>query len=91
MYYLISYKLCKSKILLYLGKYSFYIFLLHEPIILQNVCSILMPIGKYSHILFISLSLLLTLIITLSLYIIIHRIYIKYNKIKYKKRVKIAG
>lgn len=90
-YYLISFKLCKSKILLYLGKYSFYIFLLHEPIILQNVCSILMAIGKHSYILFISLSLLLTLIITLSLYIIIHRIYIKYNKIKYKKRVKIAG
>ena len=40
-YYFISMKLKYSKILNYLGKYSFYIFLLHEPVINTSMCKIL--------------------------------------------------
>lgn len=84
-YYLLSLRLVNSKILNYLGKYSFYIFLLHEPTICSKISSIFKSIGVYNSIIYVFIVCLLTIIATIILSKIIESTFIKsiiFNKEK---------
>lgn len=84
-YYLLSLKLVNNKLLKYLGKYSFYIFLLHEPIICTKMSSILKSTGNYNSIIYVLINAVLTIICTMIVYKIIEKTFLKnilFNKDK---------
>ena len=76
-YYLLSLRLVSNGILNYLGKYSFYIFLLHEPIICTKISSIFKYIGIYNSIIYVFIVCILTIITTMILFKIIENTFIK--------------
>lgn len=84
-YYFISLKLQNSKILLFLGKYSFYIFLLHEPIINKKICSVFNILGIYHSIFSIFVATILTILISVLLYKLIENTFINTILFKTKK------
>lgn len=75
-YYLLSLRLVNSSILNYLGKYSFYIFLLHEPIICSKISNIFKSTGIYNSILYVFIVGILTIICSIVLYKIIENTFI---------------
>lgn len=76
-YYLLSLRLVNNRILNYLGKYSFYIFLLHEPTICTKISSIFKSIGIYNSIIYVFIVCILTIITTMILFKIIENTFIK--------------
>lgn len=76
-YYLLSLKLINNSILNYVGKYSFYIFLLHEPTICSGISSIFKYIGIYNSIVYVFLTCILTIMVTIILYRVIENTFIK--------------
>lgn len=76
-YYLLSLRLSNNKILNYLGKYSFYIFLLHEPTICSKISGIFRSLGIYNSIIYVFIVCILTIIATMVLFKIIENTFIK--------------
>lgn len=76
-YYGLSLKLINSKVLYYLGKNSFYIFLLHEPIICTGISNLFKTINVYNSIAFVFISCILTIIMTIIVYKIIDKTFIR--------------
>lgn len=84
-YYKLSLKLKDNKLLQYLGKYSFYIFLLHEPIICSGISMVIKKLGIYNSIFYVFIVSILTIICSIALYKIIENTFIKdilFNKSK---------
>lgn len=76
-YYVFNLRIENNKLLQYLGKYSFYIFLLHEPIICTKISYTFKSMGIYNSMIYVFLTGILTLIITLLVYKIIEKTFIK--------------
>lgn len=76
-YYFISSKLIKSRLLDYLGKYSFYIFLLHAPVISYYVPCAFKYIGIYNSIIYVFITGALIIVVTMILYKIIEKTFIR--------------
>lgn len=76
-YYVFNLRIENNKLLQYLGKYSFYIFLLHEPIICTKISYTFKSMGIYNSMIYVFLTGILTLIITLLIYKIIEKTFIK--------------
>lgn len=77
-YYFISMRLKNIKILEVLGKYSFYIYLLHAPTLNTIVCYIFYNIAIISLPIGIMLSSIMVIFISIVLYNVINRTFIKY-------------
>ncbi|MFR5273298.1 acyltransferase family protein [Intestinibacter bartlettii] len=78
-YYVLSLKLINIKVLNFLGKYSFYIFLLHEPIIGTKISYLFNKIGIYNSMIYVFISCILTIMVTFIVYKVIQHTFI--NKI----------
>jgi|GEM_PF-2677258 len=76
-YYFFVVRIKENKILQYLGKYSFYIFLLHEPIFCTDISYLFKSIGIYYSIFESFIVGIFTLIVTMMLYKIIDSTFIK--------------
>jgi len=76
-YYILSLKLINSKLFYFLGKYSFYIFLLHEPIICSGISNYFKIIGVYNSMIFVFISCILTIIMTIIVYKVIDKTFLK--------------
>lgn len=76
-YYFFSLRLKDNRILQYLGKYSFYIFLLHEPIFCTKISYIFKSIGIYNSVIESFIIGGLTIGITILTYKIIEKTFIK--------------
>ncbi len=89
-YYFISIRIKENKMFNYLGKYSFYIYLFHEPIVLTNIASFLKILGEYNPVIYIFTTTLLSILISILIYKIIKCTFLKYiffNSCKDKKVV----
>ena len=76
-YYALSLILCDNRLLSYLGKYSFYIYLLHEPIILTKIFWFIIGLGIYNSHIWVFVVGILALGVSLVLYKIIEKTPIK--------------
>lgn len=75
-YYFLILRLKDNKLLQYLGEYSFYIFLLHEPIFCTKISYAFKLIGIYNSVWISFIVGLLTIIVTMLLYKIIEKTFI---------------
>lgn len=76
-YYVVSLRLINNYIFNYLGKYSFYIFLLHEPIICAKITYIYKSLGIYNSIIDVFIVCILTIFTTMILFKLIEKTFIK--------------
>ena len=76
-YYFFSVRIKDNRMLQYLGKYSFYIFLLHEPIFCTKISYIFKSIGIYNSVIESFIIGGLTIGITILTYKIIQKTFIK--------------
>lgn len=76
-YYFLVVRIIENKLLQYLGKYSFYIFLLHEPIFCTDISYIFKFEGIYYSVVESFIIGIFTLIVTMLLYKIIEKSFIK--------------
>ena len=83
-YYALSLILINNKLFNYLGRYSFYIFLLHEPIICMGISNKFKSLGIYNSMSYVFVVCILTFIATIILYKIIENTFIK-NILFYQK------
>ena len=67
-YYFLNSKIQDNKLLQYLGENSFYIFLLHEPIICTQLSYLFKSLGIYNFVGYVFIIAILTIIITLMFY-----------------------
>lgn len=77
LYYLLSTKLVTSKLLSILGKYSYYIFLFHEPIICTKISYLFEYYGAYNSIIFVLAITILTIIFSIFIYKIVHKSFLQ--------------
>ena len=75
-YYLLSIRIQNSKVFNLLGKYSFYIFLIHEPIIGKYISYYFNSIGKYDSIMYVFIISILNLVISIFIYKFMKYIYV---------------
>ncbi|OPJ58717.1 acyltransferase family protein [Clostridium chromiireducens] len=76
-YYFFVIRIKENKILQYLGKYSFYIFLLHEPIFCTDISYFFKSVGIYYSVFESFIVGIFTLIVTMILYKVIESTFIK--------------
>lgn len=76
-YYFFAVRIKENKILQYLGKYSFYIFLLHEPIFCTKISYLFKSIGIYNSVIDSFIIGALTIGITILTYKVIEKTFIK--------------
>lgn len=76
-YYLLSLRLIDNKLLKYLGKYSFYIFLFHAPIICGTISNIFKSFGIYNSIIYVFIITILTIVCSMLVYKVIEYTFIK--------------
>jgi peptidoglycan/LPS O-acetylase OafA/YrhL len=76
-YYFFTVRIKDNRLLQYLGKYSFYIFLLHEPIFCTKISYIFKSIGIYNSVIESFIIGVLTIGITILTYKIIEKTFIK--------------
>lgn len=84
-YYFLSLKLQNNKLLLFLGKYSFYIFLLHEPIINKRICILFNDLNMYNSIFSIFIVTAITICTTVLIYKLIENTFLNIILFKSKK------
>lgn len=77
-YYFISMKLEDNKVLQYLGKYSFYIYLFHEPIVLTYIATAIKAIGVYNSILYVFIIAIASIIASIIIYKVIENSFLRY-------------
>lgn len=78
-YYAFSLKFKNNKLLISLGKYSFFIFLFHDPIICRTLSQVLQPLYMFNPLFYICIITILTIILSIALYFIIKSTFL--NKI----------
>src|SRR5471030_1321079 len=76
-YYFLNLRIKDNRILQYLGKYSFYIFLLHEPIFCTKISYAFKVLGIYNSVIYVFIVGILTMGITIITYKIIEFTFIK--------------
>ncbi len=76
-YYFWIIRIKENKLLQYLGKYSFYIFLLHEPIFCTDISYIFKAFGIYYSVVESFIIAVLTIIITMLLYKVIEKTFVR--------------
>lgn len=79
-YYFLNLRIKDNRMLQYLGKYSFYIFLLHEPIFCTEISYFFKSLGIYNSVIYVFIVGLLTMGITIITYKIIEFIFIYISK-----------
>ncbi|MDR3598624.1 acyltransferase [Clostridium sp.] len=77
VYYFLILRIKNNKLLQYLGKYSFYIFLLHEPIFCTKISYYFKSLGIYNSVWESFIVGILTIIVTMLLYKIIEKTFIR--------------
>lgn len=91
-YYLLSIRIKDNLTLQYLGKYSFYIYILHAPSINNYLTGKFPPLGTYTSILYMFLLTILNILITLVVYKILEKtslLKILFYSFNMKKKLKI--
>lgn len=76
-YYLLSFRLINNKMFNYLGKYSFYIFLFHAPVICGRISDIFYDLGIYNSIMYVFIITGLTIVCTMIVYKVIEHTFLK--------------
>lgn len=76
-YYLISLRLINNKLLNYLGKYSFYIFLFHAPIICGRISDIFIDLKIYNSVLYVFVITILTIVSSMIIYKIVKNTFLR--------------
>lgn len=87
-YYFFSVRMKNNKLLQYLGKYSFYIFLLHEPIFCTEISYIFKLLGIYNSVAESFIVGFIAISVSILLYKIIENMFIKklyFNKVDIRK------
>jgi peptidoglycan/LPS O-acetylase OafA/YrhL len=77
VYYFLILRIKNNKLLQYLGKYSFYIFLLHEPIFCTKISYYFKSLGIYNSVWESFIVGILTIIVTMLVYKIIEKTFIR--------------
>lgn len=76
-YYLLSLRLANNKLLNYLGKYSFYIFLFHAPIICGRISDIFIDLKIYNSILYVFIITVLTITSSMIVYKVVEHTFLR--------------
>lgn len=91
-YYLLSLRLVNSKLFRYLGKYSFYIYLLHAPIMCGRIFDTFKSLAIYNSIIYIFIITALTIACSIIVYKVIEHTFInsilfspKHSNVSYNK------